>query len=256
MLPIAQGGAVGSHQLHEGHGENLLAFVFSWERQKHEGGEGSVETARGAAGWAGRGSPSCACHRSAAGRWCRGVGAAGSTVGTVGRGMAAGMAAGVSLWAAGISPWAAGMSPCAWGQRLQQPGKEKREGENTNSGDGAERGARGPCEDTAGLGAGGVWLVQDQACEHPTQLQVPAAAPCRWENPGAWDFQLHQQQHLCSRPHAAAHGLPAAKSHRRQSRRQAPSPGSCLAAMSRRSAASPRAAGTEQSRDDGLPPPA
>lgn len=84
MLPIAQGGAVGSHQLHEGHGENLLAFVFSWERQKHEGGEGSVETARGAAGWAGRGSPSCACHRSAAGRWCRGVGAAGSTVGTVG----------------------------------------------------------------------------------------------------------------------------------------------------------------------------
>lgn len=84
MLPIAQGGAVGSHQLHEGHGENLLAFVFSWERQKHEGGEGSVGTARGAAGWAGRGSPSCACHRSAAGRWCRGVGAAGSTVGTVG----------------------------------------------------------------------------------------------------------------------------------------------------------------------------
>lgn len=77
MLPIAQGGAVGSHQLHEGHGENLLAFVFSWERQKHRGGEGSMGTARGAAGWAGRGSPRCACHRSAAGRWCRGRGSRG-----------------------------------------------------------------------------------------------------------------------------------------------------------------------------------
>lgn len=213
MLPIAQGGAIGSHQLHEGHGENLLAFVFSWERQKHGGGEGSVETARGAAGWAGRGSPSCACHRSAAGRWCRGVGAAGSTVGTVGRGMAAGMAAGVSLWAAGISPWAAGMSPCAWGQRLQQPGKEKREGENTNSGDGAERGARGPCEDTAGLGAGGVWLVQDQACEHPTQLQVPAAPPCRRGKSRCLGF---------SAPPTAALLLPAARCSPRPPRSQKP----------------------------------
>lgn len=178
MLPIAQGGAVGLHQLHEGHGENLLAFVFSWERQKHGGGEGSVGTARGAVGRAGRGSPSCACHQSAAGRWCGAVGAAGSTVGSRdgSRDVSVGSRdVSVCLEAAA----AAARQGKEGGREHQQQGR-------------AERGGRGPCEDSAGLGAGGVWLVQDQACEHPTQLQVPAAPPCRGENPGAWDFQLHQ----------------------------------------------------------------
>lgn len=34
VLPVTQRGAVRSHQLHKGHGENPLAFVFGWERQK------------------------------------------------------------------------------------------------------------------------------------------------------------------------------------------------------------------------------
>lgn len=33
VLPVTQRGAVRPHQLHEGHGENPLAFVLGWERQ-------------------------------------------------------------------------------------------------------------------------------------------------------------------------------------------------------------------------------
>lgn len=155
---------------------------------------------------------------------------------------------------------------CLCGQQgcLRAPGgsgcssqARKRGRERTPTAGMGQRGEpRDPVGTRLGLGQAGFGWCRIRPVSIQPSCRSLLPLPADGENPGAWDFQLHQRQHFCSRPHAAAHGLPAAKSHRRQSRRQAPSPGSCLAAMSRRSAASPRAAGTEQSRDDGLPPPA